>query len=173
LLNEPALLAEVGGLPDVERIEDERDRCIAKAIGELFDEFGEFGPADVLVRCHEEADAARVAELASRGAARSNYESTLRLALERIERASRTRGLDVETRMLASAESQGSTDAAGRLETVRDGVKAHSHFAPRRMLRQAAMAALPTGGEATDADTMDSNTMDGDRPNTTTGVEQQ
>ena len=139
VLNEPGLLATVDGPLEPERIVDDRDRRIAEVVMGLRDELGKFCLADMLARCHEPADAERATELTQRGAARGNYESTLRLAVERLRRASRFRGVEQDARMLCESTSNGETSRGIRshLETVGDGLKEHRHFAPRRLIRRA------------------------------------
>ena len=137
VLNEPGLLATVDDVLDVGRIVDDRDRRIAKAVIELFDELGEFHLADVLARCHEPGDAERIEELARRGEHYhgGNFEGTFQLALERIRLASRVRGLDQRRRRLFESTSDGNVSGSMTegLEAVHEGVKEHRHFVPRRM----------------------------------------
>lgn len=137
LLNDPALMSMVDSVPDLTRISDPRHRRIATA---LFDARREGGPvtlADVLARCHDPADAQRVAELIDRGAARGNFERTLTLALERLGQT--VRGSVVERSRQRWLEAAAGEDPSPQTDddqrVVRDGVSEHRHYVPRRFVR--------------------------------------
>jgi hypothetical protein len=138
LLNEPGTLTGTDNLPDPAQIADDRDRRIAGIVLELQTEAGEFRLADVLARCHDPADAERVSELARRGAERGNYESMLRASLDRIRRASRDRELEHSKRRFlgTSTEADPIAGAEDDRKVLADGVRRHTHFAPRRLIRQ-------------------------------------
>ncbi len=153
-LNEPGLLATVVGELNVASIIDVRDRRIAGVVVGLSNELGEFRLADVLARCHEPGDAERIEELVTRGLARGNYDSTLRLAFERIRLATRSRDVDDAARRLLE-QTPGVGTAEERSEerdAVHDGLKERRHFAPRRFVRRR----LERGGkDATDTAAQD------------------
>lgn len=132
LLNRPDLIASVSPRPDVSRISDPRDRRIASA---MFDAGGA-ALSDVLARCTEPADAARVAELATWGSQRGNFEATLALSLTRIGLHSRDEA--VEKQRGDWLRTGGEASVVTEKEAHRalcDGVKEHRHFVPRRMRR--------------------------------------
>jgi len=128
ILNKSELLIGLQSVPDFERIRDERDRGLAKVVFEIAGEMGEFRLIDVLARCHTSADVDRLRELAERGAAKGNYEATFGLALERVDRRSRSGLLD------PSGPSSPKTGPDG--DAIREAIREHRHFAPRRMIRQ-------------------------------------
>ena len=139
LLNAPDLLGMVDPGADPTRIADPRDRRIATALFDAQRHEGALSLADVFARCHDPADAQRVTELVERGAARGNFEGTLRLALERlaetvrggVAQAGKQRLLDA-----AATENPSPEDSvAGR--TLNDAVSEHRHFAGRRLVRRA------------------------------------
>lgn len=138
LLNEPALLSELHPFPDVERIEDERDRRIAFALA--VPQEGEEGLqlADVLARCSTAGDAERIGELVRRGAERGNFDATLRLAVERIRKCIELTA--VENLRDGSIETDGSNESAGDgvqgNSDVQRMISGHKHFAPRRLIRR-------------------------------------
>lgn len=139
LLNAPDLLGMVGEEFDPARIADPRDRRIATA---LFDARRHGGPpslADVFARCHDPADAQRVTELVERGAARGNFEATLRLALERLAETVRGGVTQASKRRLLDAAATGNpaqeSSDAGRM--LNDAVREHGHFVGRRLVRRA------------------------------------
>lgn len=139
LLNKPDLLSMVEFVPDAARITDPRHRRIATA---LFDAGRSGGPvtlADVLARLHDPEDAQRVAELIDRGAARGNFEGTLRLALERLGKTVRGSAVEQSRKRLLDAAAARNpspqTDEDRRI--MLDGVSKHRHYVPRRMVRGA------------------------------------
>lgn len=154
LLNEPGLIGVFDDRPDPARIADERDRRIAGWMFEAAREFGEFRASDVLARSSDSADAERIAELATRGDARGNYEATLRLALERIRQAAQGEGLERARHNLLDAQRGDERAVADDdLATFVDGSRLHRHFGPRRMIRRAAEAPIPGPTTAVDGAT--------------------
>jgi DNA primase len=137
LLSEPGAGDSVDGLPDATRIADQRDRRIAMIVFELVPKPGGFCLADVLGRCGDAADAERVSELACRGAALRDHRATLRLALARTRRAGQESELEESKQRLLEAAGRGSSVLGGTdcREIVSDGVRQHTHFAPRRLIR--------------------------------------
>jgi len=99
--------------PDLTRIADLRDRRIADAIFASAEGTGSFDLADILSRCHEPADAARVTELVERGAARGNYQATLALALERLGQGLREREVEESRQALLRPADSGSDAEIG------------------------------------------------------------
>ncbi len=139
LLNAPDLLSLVDHAPDLARIADPRDRRIATALFDARRDGGQVALTDVLTRCHDPADAQRVTELVERGAARGNFEGTLRLALRRLGQTVRESAVDDSKQRLLDAEATGDSSQAENdaRQTLNDGVKEHRHFAPRRLVRRA------------------------------------
>lgn len=136
LVNEPALLSGEFELPDTGRIASMRDRRIAELLIRLQSELGDVRLADVIAGCEDEHEAARVAELAARGAARGNFEATVKLAARRIREAASSQGLDMGTRRLLSRKSDGVESSADGRAHVHDELRKRSHFAPRRLVRE-------------------------------------
>ena len=139
LLNAPDLLSLVDHAPDLARIADPRDRRIATALFDARRDGGQVALADVLTRCHDPADAQRVTELVERGAARGNFEGTLRLALRRLGQTVRESAVENSKQRLLDAAATGDSSPAENdaRQTLNDGVKEHRHFAPRRLVRRA------------------------------------
>ena len=139
LLNAPDLLNMVDPELDLARIADPRDRRIAAALFDARRHGGPLSLADVLARFHDPSDPQRVAELVERGAARGNFEATLRLALERLAEMVRGEVVQGSRRRLLDAAAAGSppqgTNDADR--TQNDPVWEHRHFAGRRLVRRA------------------------------------
>lgn len=139
LLNEPGLaptLAASSVTPD--RISDACDRTIASVVLELADSLGEFRLHDVLLRFQAVADVDRVMELARRGERRGNYADTLRVALERIQRAMRDEDLE-RTRLgvtTGASACSGSDGAREQLAQMSSGLREYRGFAPRRKVRE-------------------------------------
>jgi len=143
LLNRPDLIPSVSPRPDLSRIADVRDRRIASAIFDALWTLGAVTLSDVLARCPEPADAARVAELATRGAQRGNFEATLALSLERIGLRSRDEAVERHRREWLASGGEASNELGK--ETHRalcDGEKNHHQlpgnsriFVPRRLRR--------------------------------------
>ena len=139
LLNEPGLLSALGtSPPDLGRIADAHDRSIASVVLELADSLGEFRVSDVLLRFHEAADVDRVMELARRGARRGNYADTLRVALDRIQRAMRDEELEQSRQRVTTAVDalDESEEAREQLARISDGFREYRGFAPRRKVRE-------------------------------------
>ncbi len=139
ILNEPGLLAVVGGLGDLSGIADPRDRRIAEVAVRLADQLGEFRIADLLGELHDSADVNRVADLALQGSGRCSYEAELRDAVDRIRRRQEATVLEsTKQRLLGRREdSQGLTGGSEEGEAYRDGVEALRHFVPQRLRRKA------------------------------------
>lgn len=139
VLNEPGLLLALDAPLDVSRIASDGDRRIATAVVELSKQLGEFRLSDVLARCGESGGAERIAELAQRGADRGNYEATFRLALSRLQQcAQRDEANRARDRLLSGQVAQALPDGNGQVgDELVLGMKAHRHFAPRRLIRQA------------------------------------
>lgn len=140
LVNEPGLVSLFGAVPDLGRIEDERDRRIATAVFEAAVDPDTYRLSDVLARCLDVADTQRVEQLARQGAERGNFEATLRVAIARLGAAAQNRAVDrSRERVLSgdanSARANGSNEDREKLSL---GTKQHRHFAPRRLIRQAA-----------------------------------
>lgn len=137
LLNEPDLLSMVDSIPDLARISDPRDRRIATVLFDARRHGGLVTLTDVLACCHDPADSQRVTELIDRGAARGNFEETLRLALKRLGQA--VRGSTVEQSrqrwLEAAATNHPSQETDDDQRVVRDGVSERRHFVPRRFVR--------------------------------------
>lgn len=136
LLNRPDLAVSVVPRPTPAQIADPRDRRIAVALMDACDSTSAASLGDVLARCPQPDDAARVVELADRGAKRGNFEATLAAALVRI--GFRSRDVLVERYrgelLLMTGESLGDREK----ETHRaflDGVREQRHFVPRRLRR--------------------------------------
>jgi DNA primase len=138
VLNEPGLLGTVSVWPDAARISDPRDGRIAGWVLECAKKFGEFTLADILACARDGDDAARIAELATRGRSRGNHEASFRMAIERLEQCGALERLDAARRRLL--EEPGS----GPLEIYADGVRRHRHFGPMRMIRRAGGPRLDT-----------------------------
>lgn len=132
LLNEPGLLGTISDWPDPEVIGDARDRRIAMWVFECARNFGEFTLADVLALARDGDDAARVAELATRGQALGNYEVSMRLALDRLK----SYGSAFELEAIRRRVLESSNEAEGELVAYADGVSKHRHFGPMRLIRR-------------------------------------
>jgi hypothetical protein len=130
-LNEPAMLSLFEGEPQVSRIQDQRDRRIAMALTASAAELGDFRMADVLARLRDGRDSERAGELARRGAERGNFEGTMRVALERIQRALQFEDYEKSRRELLDVAQEDSNALMAAT------MKEHRHFAPRRMIRSA------------------------------------
>ena len=139
LLNAPDLLNMVDPGLDPVRIADPRDRRIATALFDARRHGGPLSLADVLARCHDPADAQRVTELVERGAARGNFEATLRLALERLAETVRGGAAQASRRRLldAAAMENPSQEYGDAGRTPNDAVSEHRRFAGRRLVRRA------------------------------------
>lgn len=138
LLNRPDLVASIDPRPQLTRIVDVRDRRIAAALMSACEKSQTPSLGDVLARCSEPQDAARVVELAERGAQRGNYEATLALSLARI--GLRSRENEVERYRQDVLKTVGEPSGESEKETHRayfDGVREQRHFVPRRMRRAA------------------------------------
>jgi DNA primase len=137
LLNEPGLVSAVDPFPDVTRIADLRCRRIAGHVQNLARTVGEFRLDDVLACCHEPEDAAHATDLAQRGAARGNYEATLKLAVERIGRFARDRTREQARQALTEGNSskQDSKERNAHLRMIHERLKERSHYAPARKMR--------------------------------------
>jgi hypothetical protein len=92
----------------------------------------------VLSRFSDPQDVARISDLARDGASRGNYENTLRVALERIRNVQSTREVERTKERIADrvGKTDNSEDALGEMAVLREGVRGHRHFAPRRLIRQ-------------------------------------
>ena len=135
-LNDPGLLEPFGDA-DCDRIADERDRRIAKALFAAVAASPDTRLADVLARLTEEEDAARVEQLARKGAERGNFEATYRLARQRIELAVRCKEDESQRGALLDAVRAGDGGAIGPpASNLSLGIKQHKHFAPRRLIRR-------------------------------------
>ncbi len=145
VLGDPEATAVPAPFPDVAEISDSRDRRIAEIVAGLANGSGSFVLADVLSRCQDPGDAERVEELARRGAARGNYEGTLRLALERIRCARRNAATRHGTVPLVSAEGEEKTveDSRNSLVAFAEGVREHRHFVPRGRQRTRRVGGVP------------------------------
>ena len=150
LLNDPAVLDPAEGVPDVDRIADERDRRIASVVLERMGvldrkepltpvgEPGSFSLCDVLACFREPSDVDRIRELAQRGAERGNYRATLRVALQRIRQApghdqtERDRRAYLDT-SVQEGNTENTTDSVTNLDAA---LRAHRGFTPRRRIRQ-------------------------------------
>ena len=139
LLNAPDLASMVDPEVDPTRIADPRDRRIATALFDVRRKGGPLSLADVLARCHDPADAQRVTELVERGAARGNFEATLRLALDRLAETTRGSAVQASKRRLLDAAATGNPaqESGDAGPTLNDAVREHRHFAGRRLLRRA------------------------------------
>ena len=139
LLNAPELLKLVQPGADPVRIADPRDRRIATALFDAGQQGEGLALADVLARCHDPADAQRVTELVERGAARGNFEATLRLALERLAEIVRGGKAQASRRRLLDAVATGDPPQENRdADRAQIGsVREHRHFAGRRLVRRA------------------------------------
>lgn len=146
LLGDPGAVSAPAPFPDVNRVADERDRRIAKAVFGLIEQPGTFELRDVLARCHDPTDAQRVEELARRGAARGNYEGTFRLALERIQCAQHSDAMERGKQRYANAESalKGFEDSRDQFVEFVEGVREHRHFVPRGWQRGGHVTGVPT-----------------------------
>lgn len=134
LLNEPGLLGSLTEWPDTARIAEARDRRIAEWIFDCSRTFGDFTLTDVLARAQDGDDAARVAELATRGHTVGNYQSSFEVAVARLQQCGATLKLDSARRKLMEApQAEGD-----ELAVYADGVRRHRHFGPLRLVRQAA-----------------------------------
>lgn len=134
LLNEPGLLGSLDVWPDPARIVDARDRRVAQWVFESARNFGDFTLADVLAFAKDGDDASRIAELATRGQARGNYETSMRVALDRLKDSSAASGRDdARRKILESPENSGD-----ELTAYADGIRRHRHFGPLRMVRRVA-----------------------------------
>ncbi len=138
LLNVPDLLNMTETLPDLARISDLRHRRIAAALLDARREGGSITLADVFARCHDPADAQCVTELVQRGAARGNFEATLRLALQRLGS-----GTDVETVSESRSEyakidagKQSFEDSRAALDDFSRAAQGYKHWAGRRLVRR-------------------------------------
>jgi DNA primase len=160
LLNRPDLLGTVENWPPLQRIADEQDRRIAAAIFGAAEESCAFTLADVLSRCSEPADGARITQLADRGAARGNYEATLRLALERLGQGAREAEVEeTRRRLLAVADGEGGAARAAE-QKLSDGVKEHRHYVPRRLRRRVAGEWNQNGLETINIEAVADNAME-------------
>lgn len=131
VLNEPGLLSGVSDWPDPARITDPRDRRIADWVWNCARRFGEFHLADILACARDGDEAARIAELATRGQGLGNYESAFRAAMGRLEQSGAMEKLDAARRkLLEDPESE-------PLDVYAEGVRRHRHFGPMRLIRQA------------------------------------
>jgi len=146
LLNEPSAADAEALLLDVERVADDRDRRIAAAVFGLLERDRQFVLADVLARLHEPLDAQRVEKLTRDGEARGNYINTLRLAVERIRRASDEKELELgRQRCVGAKTAEGPfEDSRDELESYNDGVQRHRHFVPRKWQRAKGVVSNPS-----------------------------
>ncbi|MEK6797860.1 MAG: DNA primase [Planctomycetota bacterium] len=142
-LNEPALLMSSFTELDPSRITDPRDRRIAAALLGASEELGAISLADMLARCGVEGDAARVEELARRGAERGRFAETLAIALERIAQRRTANEAEEDRELMLSPSMNLNTDERLAEQTLRfaASVSQNRHFAPRRAIRQAIAAA--------------------------------
>jgi hypothetical protein len=132
--------------PDSQRIADSRDRRVAETVIGLVRDQGSFALPDVLARCRDSADAARVEVLARRGAARGNFERTLDVALERLRRAERDAATGTDSAPLRGGELLDSRESKDRLVAFSEQVREHRHFVPRGRRRARAVTDVPTEG---------------------------
>jgi DNA primase len=147
LLNEPGLLGSLSEWPDTARIIGARDRRIAEWIFDCARNFGDFTLTDVLARAQDGDDAARIAELATRGQAVGNFEASFQVAVQRLKQYGATLKLDSARRsLMESPEGEGS-----ELEVYADGVRRHRHFGPLRLVRQAAAQSMDGNTATTQA----------------------
>jgi DNA primase len=149
LVNEPGLVSLFEAAPDLGRIENERDRRIAVAVFEAASDPDLYRLSDVLARCVDALDSQRVEQLARLGAARGNFEATLRVALARLEAAEQTRAVDVSRARVLSFDPAGAVTDETTMdrEKLSLGTSKHRHFAPRRLIRQ---AVVQEGRDSTD-----------------------
>lgn len=82
---EPGLYAEAAEIFDPGQIRDPQLRRIAGMILGLIEQFGEFHPSEILEKCTDPADAARVVDLIERGRAGGPLAIRLEEALNRIK----------------------------------------------------------------------------------------
>lgn len=135
LLNEPGLAAEVSLAKNASAIPHEEDRRIGELIGDLFERWGDFHLSDVVAGLEDPALAARATELARLGAERGNYETTVRVAMERLKLAHRLRRLDENRTHILRAGVSSAVQDAGHWTELQDGLRAGHPFAPPRMRR--------------------------------------
>ncbi|MBI4716789.1 MAG: DNA primase [Planctomycetes bacterium] len=147
VLAEPGLLPALAEWLAPERIVESRDRRIATVILGLGSQGGELRLADVLARCADPDDVQRASQLAERGAARGNFEATLKVACERIESAVRAEDVGRRKARLLHGAAQ-LEDTRAELASISEHMKQQRHFAPRRLIPQTAdiRSVVPTGG---------------------------
>ncbi len=130
LLIEPGAVPEIGLLPDIESMTDERDRRLAKIALALKDQLGEFRLSDVLARCDSPEDARRAGVLARVGSERGNYVATATLAIERILCAREQNELEHRKAALLG-EGLEEEERTANLAAIYEAAKRRGHFAPR------------------------------------------
>jgi DNA primase len=148
LLGDPDAAPIPDPFPDSQRIVDDRDRRVAETVIGLIRDRGSFTVPDVLARCEDSADAARVEVLARRGAARGNFERTVELALECLRRAEHDAALAAGSApaRLAEQERLDSGESRDRLVAFAQQVRGHRHFVPRGRRRGRCMSGVPEEG---------------------------
>lgn len=104
VLAEPGLAAELSCFRDAPPPRDAGLQRLVDVVRRAAEELGEFRLADIFARCEERADAALAAELAERGSQSGNFESRLRVALDKIGHAAARTVLQVEKRKLLGQE---------------------------------------------------------------------
>jgi len=119
--------------PDPCQIEDQRDRRIAQWVFDCARSFGEFSLPDVLARAQDGDDAARVAQLATRGQQLGNYQATFDASIARLQKTEAESRLEKARKALLDAPQQ----EGDQLNIYAEGVSRHRHFGPRRLVRQA------------------------------------
>lgn len=153
-LNNPALADRYADACDVSRIADARDRRIAEALFAAAAESPESRLADVLARLSDPLDAARVEELARRGADRGNFEATLDVALFRIRQAARRQEWEERRRQLLAPGGDNTSGSSRTCSVVEEQelsltVMQYKHFAPSRLIRRATVAQIDRANKGT------------------------
>lgn len=119
LLNAPASVANLAATPDPDPVRDTPEGRIASLVLGMIADHTDVTVSDVLARCEDPGDARLVSELARRGVALGNYDATLAVAVEQLERGTTSDASRSPRERLASLSAR----AVGR---PRRG------FAPRR-----------------------------------------
>ncbi len=130
LLSEPGAVPEIGALPDIERMTDERDRRLTTIALALKDQLGEFRLSDVLARCESPEDTQRAGVLARMGSERGNYVATAALAIERIQCAREHNELEHRKAALLG-EGLEEKERTANLAAIYEAAKRRGQFAPR------------------------------------------
>jgi len=130
LLSEPGAVPDMGLLPDIERITNDRNKRLASIAMALKDQLGEFRLGDVLARCQSPEDAQRAGVLARVGSERGNYVATATLAIERIQCAREQNELEHRKAALLG-EGLEEKDRTANLAAIHEAAKRRGHFAPR------------------------------------------